>query len=135
MVAPPRPLVAVDTNVLMDLGEELEAVMDAFQTIRARVPSLRLVIPPTPQQELALIARAGDSAPERKRARGGIATARRWRIVPINLMPVEHGIVGCIGARLREARLLSRPRRKSCGSSSRIEAVDSSEAQLGPAFG
>lgn len=36
----------------------------------------------------------------------GIAAARDWQILPINLMPVEHGIVERIGARQRGARLL-----------------------------
>jgi len=106
MAALSRPLVAVDANVLMDLGAGLETVIDAVQTVRSRLTSPRLVIPPTPQQELAFLARRGDSAPERQRARAGIAAARDWRIVPINLMPVEHGIVERIGCRLREARVL-----------------------------
>ena len=106
MVAPSRPLVAVDANVLMDLGAGLETVIDAVETVRSRLRTPRLVIPPTPQQELAFIARHGDTERERERARVGIAAARDWRIVPINLMPVEHGIVERIGQRLREARAL-----------------------------
>ena len=93
MAALSRPLVAVDANVLMDLGAGLETVIDAVQTVRSRLTFPQLVIPPTPQQELAFLARHCDSAPERQRARGGIAAARDWRIVPINLMPVEHGRV------------------------------------------
>ncbi len=106
MPAPSSPLVAVDANVLMDLGAESETVIDAFETIRARLTSPRLVIPPTPQHELAHIARHADTAEERDRALAGISAARRWRIVPINLMPVGHGIVERIGERLRRAGLL-----------------------------
>ncbi len=106
MDAPPRPLVAVDANVLMDLGAEADIVTDAVETIRARLTSPRLVIPPTPQHELAHIARHGDTAEERSRALAGISAARHWRIVPINLMPVGHGIVERIGERLRSAGLL-----------------------------
>lgn len=101
-----RPLVAVDANVLMDLGAESETAIDAIETIRIRLPSPRLVIPPTPQHELAHIASHADTAEERDRALAGILAARRWRIVPINLMPVGHGIVERIGVRLRDAALL-----------------------------
>ncbi|MBI5385620.1 MAG: type II toxin-antitoxin system VapC family toxin [Verrucomicrobia bacterium] len=106
MDAPSRPLVAVDANVLMDLGAESDTVIDAIETIRARLTSPRLVIPPTPQHELAHIARYADTTEERDRALTGITAARRWRIVPINLMPVGHGIVERIGKRLRSAGLL-----------------------------
>jgi hypothetical protein len=40
----------------MDLGAESDTVIDAIETIPARLTSPRLVIPPTPQQELAHIA-------------------------------------------------------------------------------
>jgi hypothetical protein len=65
MDAPSRPLVAVDANVLRDLGEEADTVIDAIKTIRARLTSPRLVIPPTPQHELPHIARHADTSEER----------------------------------------------------------------------
>ena len=58
-----NPLVAVDANVLMDLGERVETVIDAFTTLRQRFRRPRLVIPPTAQQELVHIARRGDRDP------------------------------------------------------------------------
>ncbi len=106
MDVPPRPLVAVDANVLMDLGAQADTVIDALETIRTRLTSPRLVIPPTPQHELAHIARYAETAEERDRALLGISSAHQWRIVPINLMPVGHGIVERIGQRLRHAGLL-----------------------------
>jgi hypothetical protein len=106
MDVPSRPLVAVDANVLMDLGAKADTVIDAIGTIRPRLTAPRLVIPPTPQHELAHIARHADAAEERSRALAGISAARQWRIVPINLMPVGHGIVERVAERLRGAGLL-----------------------------
>jgi hypothetical protein len=104
--APASPLVALDANVVMDLGEGCDAVLDALTTIRQRLRFARIVIPPTPQQELLHIARRADTAKERNTALAGIQAARHWRIVPVNLMPVAHGIVARIAERLRERDLL-----------------------------
>jgi len=52
------------------------------------------------------IARLGDTAKERDLALSGMAAARRSRIVPVNLMPVGHGIVELIARKLRSAELL-----------------------------
>src|SRR5437016_3322489 len=101
------PLVAVDANVLMDLGERVETVLDALITLRQRFRHPpRLVIPPTAQQELVHIAHHGDTEKERLRASGGIEAARRWLIVPVNLMPVGHGIVERVAEKLRAPDLL-----------------------------
>jgi predicted aconitase len=47
---------------------EADTVIDAIETVHARLTSPRLVIPPTPQQELAHIAGHADTAAERDRA-------------------------------------------------------------------
>jgi len=49
--APASPLVAIDANVVMDLGEESESVLDALATIRQRLRSPRIAIPPTAKLE------------------------------------------------------------------------------------
>ncbi len=104
--APTSPLVAVDANVVMDLGEESESVLDALATIRQRLRFPSIVLPPTTSLELMHIARHGDTARERELALNGMAAARRSRIVPVNLMPVGHGIVELIAVKLRSAGLL-----------------------------
>ena len=55
--SPASPLVAVDANVVMDLGKESESVLDALATIRQRLRSVRIVLPPTAKLELMHIAR------------------------------------------------------------------------------
>jgi predicted nucleic acid-binding protein len=104
--APNSPLVAIDANVVMDLGEESESVLDALATIRRRLLSPRIVLTPTTTLELMHIAYQGDTAKERDLALKGIAAARRFRVVPVNLMPVGHGIVELIARKLRSAELL-----------------------------
>jgi hypothetical protein len=104
--APASPLVAVDANVVMDLGRKSESVLDALATIRQRLRFVRIVLPPTTKLELMHITRHGDTAEERALALGGIAAARRSRIIPVNLMPVDHGIVERVGQRLRSEQLL-----------------------------
>jgi hypothetical protein len=49
--APASPLVAVDADVVMDLGEEFESVLDALAAIRQRLRSPCIVIPPTAKLE------------------------------------------------------------------------------------
>lgn len=104
--APASLLVALDTNALMDLGGQSDILIDALATIRQRLRTPRIVILPTAQQELIHIAHQGDTEKERRKALAAIQVARRWRIVPVNLMPVGHGIVERIAERLRAPELL-----------------------------
>ncbi|MDW8311048.1 MAG: hypothetical protein RMK20_16875, partial [Verrucomicrobiales bacterium] len=61
--------VAVDTNVALDLGAEVEVVCDAIDTIRARVAGVELVLPPTVLVELAYAAEQVSSPTLRATAR------------------------------------------------------------------
>jgi hypothetical protein len=90
----------------MDLGQESEAVLDALATIRQRLRSSRVVLPPTAKLELIHIAQHGDTEEERALALSGIAAARRFRIIPVNLMPVGLGIVERVAEKLRSEELL-----------------------------
>ncbi len=99
-------LIAADTNVLLDLAEEVEAVMDAVETIRRRKPEARFVVPPTVLQELALAVRSGEAGRVRKGALRALSQLRAWRFEPLNLVPVEHGIVERIAGEIRHQGLL-----------------------------
>jgi hypothetical protein len=48
-----RALIGVDSNVLLDLADEVEDVTDAVLTVRRRLPQAQLVLLPTAGQELA----------------------------------------------------------------------------------
>ena len=43
----PAMLIAVDTNILMDLAAEVESVVDALQLVRRRIADARLIVVPT----------------------------------------------------------------------------------------
>ena len=61
-------LIAADTNVLLDLAEEVETVADAISTIRERLQDARFVVPPTALHELASAVRGGETGRIRKTA-------------------------------------------------------------------
>lgn len=112
-MSPSRPqLVAVDTNVLLDLAEDCEDVMDAVATIRRRLPDSKLIVPPTALQELA---RGAGNPLHPKRQAMAIKAIKSlihpWRIPPMNLVPAGHGIVERIGERLLERGLIPREER------------------------
>ena len=54
-------LIAVDTNVLMDLAAAVESVVDAVELVRRRMVGTRLIVLPTVIQELRYIAKWGET--------------------------------------------------------------------------
>ncbi len=103
---PNRPqLVAVDANVLFDLADGLDDTVDAVSIIRERLRDAGFFIPPTVQHELANLALCG-VGPKRKAARKAIQLGQSWRIVPVNLIAVGHGIAERIAERIREQGLI-----------------------------
>ena len=106
MPAAPTSRVAVDANVLIDLGARVEDVVDACLLIKQRLAKVRFLLLPTARQELAHLARHGDTPQARRAASDGIAAAREWQMEPAVLTPVEHGIVERVADALRRADLL-----------------------------
>ena len=99
-------LIAADTNVLLDLAEEVETVTDAVSTIRQRLREARFVVPPTALHELALAVRDGETERIRKTALRALSQLRAWGFEPLNLVPVGHGIVERIAEEIRREDLL-----------------------------
>jgi predicted nucleic acid-binding protein len=58
----PHPLIAVDTNVALDLAEQKEPAIDALAVIRRRLRPGRVLVPPTVFQELVYLADHSESA-------------------------------------------------------------------------
>ena len=85
--APHRPRFALDTNVLIDLGEGLPFAQRFLATFRKS----GLAVPPTVVQELVFIASTpGHSA--QKFASEALSKMRTWDILPYDLIAVGHGI-------------------------------------------
>lgn len=99
-------LLAADTNVLLDLALGTDAIIDALETLRERIPKIRLVVPPTVLHELALTVKSGETAKKRKAALVALSRLREWGFEPLNLVPVGHGIVERIADILRHKGLI-----------------------------
>ena len=84
--APQRPRFALDTNVLIDLGEGKPFVQRFLATYR----NSGLVVPPTAVQELVHIATSAHKANDH--ALTALKNMRRWNILPYDLISVGHGI-------------------------------------------
>jgi len=102
----PNPLIAVDTNVPLDLAEENEHVLDALAVIRRRLKPGRVLVPPTVFQELVYLADNADTSAERDRAHRALKNLAAWGLDLVNLVPVGHGIVERIATALVEAGLI-----------------------------
>lgn len=104
---PPRgPLIAVDTNVPLDLADRKEHALDAMEVVRRRLKPGRILITPTVFQELVFLAEEADAVADRDQAKRVLHGLAQWGLDVVNLVPVGHGIVERIADRLRESGLL-----------------------------
>jgi len=100
------PLIAVDTNVPLDLADDKEHALDALEVVRRRLKPGRILIPPTVFQELVFLADESESAADRDQAKRALRGLAGWGLELVNLVPVGHGIVERIADKLQEAGLL-----------------------------
>ena len=98
--------IAVDTNFLFDLVQENEAVVDCLDTIRRRIPNPSIIVLPTVIIELRKWAKSGDAAQKAIATKAISSILTPWRFVPVNCIPVGHGIVEQIGRRIRSKGLI-----------------------------
>ena len=97
-----NPLVAVDTNVLLDRANDDELVIDALATIRRRLPDCELIVTPTVVEEIVLKAERDDHALDRRLAQRVLAAlVEPWGFRVVSFIPVGRGIVAEIARRLR----------------------------------
>ena len=95
------PLIAVDTNVLLDQALADRHVTDALDTIRERLKSPRILVPPTVLHELALQVRQDRTEEMREAATDALTGMLARGYEPVNATPVGHGVVEQIGLKLR----------------------------------
>ena len=103
-----RPtLVAVDTNVLLDLAVPKDRAHDAIAIFRRRVPGVEFVVSPTVIEELDYIAQHADTMAERKLAERALQRlVRDWRFRPLDFIPVGHDIIEATARKLRGEGLI-----------------------------
>jgi hypothetical protein len=100
------PLVAVDTNVLLDLAGEVADCWDCMDALKRRRQVPRFVVLPTVLQELAYLADNGRTKAVRGLAMTALQSLLSWGFEPLDLKPVGHGIVERIGDEIRTQGLL-----------------------------
>ena len=104
---PPRnPLIAIDTNVPLDLADRKEHVLDALEVIQRRLRPGRVMLPPTVFQELVFLADGSEAELDREHARCALRGLTGWQFNVVNLVPVGHGIVERMAGRLQAVNLL-----------------------------
>jgi predicted nucleic acid-binding protein len=100
------PLIAVDTNVPLDLADGKEHALDALDVVRRRLKPGRILVTPTVFQELVYLAEEGDTVADRNQAMRALRCLTQWGLNVVNLVPVGHGIVERIADKLQDSRLL-----------------------------
>lgn len=90
----------------MDLARREESTLDAIALIRRRLPGAAFLVLPTVIQELAFIARAGETINARRDAQQALGGIRTWGFHPINFIAAGHAITDSIATKIRETDLL-----------------------------
>ena len=91
MAGVPPKLLALDTNLVLDLAEELDAAHDFLEMFKARGYGFRL--PSTAAMELRWKSRGDLDRRVRELATGALASLRKWDIQPLpELGDLEYAI-------------------------------------------
>src|SRR5260221_559827 len=102
----PPVLIADDTNVLLDLAEEVEDVTDAMLAIRRRLPQSEFLLLQNVREKLGAEALDAEDFKKKARARIAFELPRTWRIPPIDLVGRRFETARRVSRRLRHAGLL-----------------------------
>jgi predicted nucleic acid-binding protein len=106
-MVPRSPLVAVDTNFLLDLATPKDKAEDAVEVFRQRVPGVEFVVLPTVIDELDYIAQHGDTVEDRALATTALChLVQVWKFRPLDFIPVGHGIIAAVAQKLRGQNLI-----------------------------
>jgi hypothetical protein len=107
MDVPKLTPVAVDTNVLLNLAEGVEVVIDCLETVKKRLQNPKIIVLPTVILELIDISEHDDDDHLKSLAKSSLTSILDpWGFLPVNCVPVGHGIVEQIGRKIREKGLI-----------------------------
>ena len=99
-----KPVIAVDTNVLLDLANDDENVLDCFSTVHKKFPDCSIFVLPTVIDELNNHVKGG--AKESALALKALKNLLKWGFKPISVVPVGNGIVEETARKIRGAGLI-----------------------------
>jgi len=100
-----KPVIAVDTNVLLDFANKDETVINCFSTIHKKFQGCTIFVLPTVIDELQQHYAKGDED-ESALALKVLQNLLKWGFKPINVIPVGNGIVEETARKIRAAGLL-----------------------------
>ena len=101
------PVIALDTNVLLDLADNNETALDCLSTITRKFKKAPIIVLPTVIGELVDISKNGETEEEKSLALITLQSIRDpWAFQPINYVPVGHGIVEETARKIRKAGLV-----------------------------
>ena len=103
-----KPLrLAVDTNVLLDLADGVEAVLDTVAIIDQRLPDSDILVVPSVLDELAFLCDSGDTDLVRKSSLSALKLIRRQdRFRPLLELPCPASLVEEVARAARSRGLL-----------------------------
>ena len=103
-----KPLrLAVDTNVLLDLAEGVEAVLDTLALLDQRLPGNDTLVVPSVLDELAFLCDSGDSDRVRQSALRAMKLVReQGRFRPLLELACPQGLVDEVASEIRARSLL-----------------------------
>jgi predicted nucleic acid-binding protein len=103
-----KPLrIAADTNLLLDLADEVEPVLDALRVIKDRLPEAEKLVTPSVLEELAYLCDSGESGQIRSSAQRAIAQLRREHSFrPLLELPFSSTAIEDIANEIRHEGLL-----------------------------
>ncbi|MBI2929905.1 MAG: type II toxin-antitoxin system VapC family toxin [Verrucomicrobia bacterium] len=106
MAAKPLRL-PVDTNVLLDLADEVEDVLDALSVIDRRLPEADGLVPPSVLDELAYLCDSGQTRQVRESARKALRQLREEkRFRPLLELLLGEEVAESLAADFRQRGLL-----------------------------
>ena len=105
------PLLAVDTNFLMDIARPREMTLDAHEVIQRRARGAQVVATLTVLDELDHKAHNDPDGETRAHARTAMTNMRAWGVLPVELTDSQERIADSIADKLRRQGIILRKER------------------------